>query len=44
MPRNIYSNPVIAALVMASIVRCGGYFKKPCTSRRKLVVIAGGRP
>ena len=28
---NLYSNATSAALVMASIIRCGGRIKRPCT-------------
>jgi hypothetical protein len=32
MRSNIYySNATVAALVMASVVRCGGRIKRPCT-------------
>jgi hypothetical protein len=33
MCRGYPRNAVVEALIRASIIRCGGYIKKPCTGR-----------
>jgi hypothetical protein len=44
MPNTYINRPIIGAIVMASIVRCGGRIKKPCTGSPLVYCSRRGRP